>query len=96
MEKKEFEDFMLDRSWRNFFIFMDTENMDSGENVYHHCKNCSYETKHVETISSDTMQQIDANAVDHVWNKHRSYAEKFYKEFRAITIASAPGQKRLE
>lgn len=77
-------------------MFMDTYNLGEGQDVYHICKNCTYKTKQIETIDSTTMEQIDSSAVDHVWAKHRKIAEKYYLEFRSATIASAPGQQRLE
>lgn len=95
MEKKELSDFMLDGNWKNFFLFMDTENLGSGENVYHHCKHCKYETHHIENINSEFMEKIDNSAVEHIWKEHRSIAERLYREFRSDAIASAPGQQRL-
>ena len=95
MEKSEFVELMYGQ-YDLFYKFLRTENLDTGENVFHTCRNCTYSTSHIRNIySAFDGEKIDKNAIEHVWNTHRKIAEQTTLEYLSQKIASKPGQQRL-
>lgn len=92
MEKKEFKEILLDPSFNNFFIFADSFNVAEGENVFHKCHFCPYETHRCHLTD---IELIDNQIFNHLWKYHQPEVAKKATEIKAKLIAMMPGQKRL-
>lgn len=94
MERKEFNAVMS--VWENFYALLDTVNLDTGQNIYHKCKLCSYKTKIINNLGEAEIDKIDSAAISHVWEHHRENAEKLAVEYMSRKVAKVMGQQRLQ
>lgn len=94
MNRSDFHQFFFSDNWDHFYEFADTHGLADGDDIYHSCKLCPYETRHIE--GSALMERIDRHIEDHLWTKHYYDLVRRVNKIRAKEISSKKGQTTLE
>ena len=94
MEFDEFKSILLHTQWKIFFDFADTEYLADGENVYHTCNLCPYETKHIP--NTDFIDDIDNQIAKHLFDNHYTQAVKGLMFYKSQMVGAAKGQAHLD